>query len=266
MKNVFSGKWVWITGASSGIGKGLALALASQGASLVLSSRNQEKLQEVKKTISLDDEHCRIVPLDMTDEQAVKKAAEKVLSTIPRLDYLFNNAGVSQRGLVRDTSLEVDRKIMEVNYFGAVALTKAVLPGMIRKGGGHIVVTSSIVGKFGFPLRSAYAASKHALHGFFETLEVEEKMNHIAVTILVPGHILTNVSVNALTASGEKYGKMDPGQAKGIPVEKAVIKILKGVARKKREVLIGNAEIWSVYLKKYFPGLFFKLAGRVSPV
>ncbi|MCD6200198.1 MAG: SDR family oxidoreductase [Bacteroidales bacterium] len=266
MKDVFSGKWVWITGASSGIGKGLALALASAEASLVLSSRNVEKLEEVKKISGLDEDHCLIFPLDVSDEQAVKNVAEKVLKTIPRLDYLFNNAGISQRGLVRDTGLEVDRKIMDVNYFGAVALTKAVLPGMIRNGGGHIVVTSSIVGKFGFPMRSAYAASKHALHGFFETLMVEEKNSHIAVTLLIPGHIVTDVSINALTATGEKYGKMDPGQAKGISVEKAVSKILKGVARRKREIIIGNADSWSVYLKKYFPGLFFKIAGRVSPV
>ena len=266
MSTSFSGKWIWITGASSGIGKGLALALARQGAFLVLSSRNLNRLEEVKKATTLDDTHCLVVPLDVTDDEAVNKAAGEVLTTLPRLDYLFNNAGVSQRGLIRDTRLDVDRKIMDINYFGAVSLTKAVLPDMIKKGGGHVIVTSSIVGKFGFPLRSAYAASKHALHGFFETLAVEEKNNHIAVTLLIPGHIVTDVSINALTATGEKYGKMDPGQAKGISVEKAVNKILKGVAHRKREVIVGNADTWSVYLKKYFPGLFFKLAGRVSPV
>jgi len=266
MKNVFAGKWVWITGASSGMGKGLALALASGGASLVLSSRNIEKLREVKKITGLDEEHCLIVPLDVSDNQAVKKAAEKVLKIIPRLDYLFNNAGISQRGLVRDTVLEVDRKIMDINYFGAVALTKAVLPDMIRKGGGHIVVTSSIVGKFGFPLRSAYAASKHALHGFFETLLIEEKDHNIVVTILVPGHIVTDISYHALTATGEEHGKMDLVQARGIPVEKAVKKILKGVAKKRREIVVGNKEIWSVYVKKYFPGLFLRIARKVKAV
>ena len=266
MKSVFRGTWVWITGASSGIGRGLALALAGEGASLVLSSRNVEKLEAVKKETGLDDAHCLVVPLDVTDDAAVTALAEKVLKTIPRLDYLFNNAGVSQRGLIRDTRIEVDRKIMDVNYFGAVALTKAVLPVMIRQKKGHVIVTSSIVGKFGFPMRSAYAASKHALHGFFETLLVEEKKSNISVSLIIPGHIVTDVSINALTATGEKYGKMDPGQAKGMSVEKAVKKILRGVARKKREIVVGKSDAWSVYLKKYFPGLFFRLAGKVSPV
>ncbi len=266
MASVFSEKWIWITGASSGIGRGLALELARRGAWLVLSSRNREKLEVLRRETALDEEHCLVVPLDVSDTAAVQQAAVEVLRQIPRLDYLFNNAGVSQRGLIRDTSLEVDRKIMEINYFGAIALTKAVLPAMIRQGGGHVVVTSSIVGKFGFPLRSAYAASKHALHGFFETLLVEEKKSGIAVTLLVPGHIVTDVSINALTATGERYGKMDPGQARGMSVEKAVQKILRGVAKKKREIVVGKADSWSVYLKKYFPGLFFRLAGRVSPV
>ncbi len=220
----------------------------------------------MKRATGLDDEHCLVVPLDVTGDAAVREAAGKVLKTIPRLDYLFNNAGVSQRGLIRDTFLEVDRRIMDINYFGTVALTKAVLPDMIEKGGGHIVVTSSVVGKFGFPLRSAYAASKHALHGFFETLLVEEKPHNISVTILVPGHIVTDVSINALTANGEKYGRMDPGQARGMSVEKAVNIILKGVARRKREIVVGKTDSWSVYLRKYFPSLFFKLAGKVSPV
>jgi len=233
---------------------------------LILSSRNREKLEELCRETGLEEARCLVVPLDVSDTASVAKAAKKVLDRVPRIDYLFNNAGVSQRGLIRETSLEVDRRIMEINYFGAIALTKAVLPRMIEQGGGHIVVTSSIVGKFGFPLRSAYSASKHALHGFFETLLVEEKKSGIAVTLLVPGHIVTDVSINALTATGERYGKMDPGQARGMSVEKAVRKILRGVEKKKREVVVGKIDAWSVYLKKYFPGLFFRLAGRVSPI
>ncbi len=262
----WSGKWVWITGASSGIGRELARELARRGANLILSARNREKLIALQQEIALEEERCLVAPLDVSDSDAVARVAKEVLERVPRVDYLFNNAGVSQRGLIRETSLEVDRKIMEINYFGAIALTKAVLPRMIAQGGGHVVVTSSIVGKFGFPLRSAYAASKHALHGFFETLLVEEKKNGIRVTLLVPGHIVTDVSYNALTGTGERYGKMDPGQARGMTVEKAVKKILRAVERRKREVLIGKSDAKAVYLKKYFPGLFFKLAGRVSPV
>ena len=266
MASVYSGKWVWITGASSGIGRELALQLARRGADLILSSRNREKLETLRQETGLGEEQCLVVPLDVSDGAAVVRVAGEVLERVPRVDYLFNNAGVSQRGLIRETKVAVDRMIMEINYFGAITLTKAVLPRMIEQGGGHVVVTSSIVGKFGFPMRSAYAASKHALHGFFETLLVEEKEHGIRVTLLVPGHIVTDVSYNAITGSGERYGKMDPGQARGMTVEKAVKKILHGVEKEKREVVVGKADAWSVYLKKYFPGLFFRLAGKVNPV
>jgi short-subunit dehydrogenase len=266
MTSFYTGKWIWITGASSGIGRGLALELARRGAFLILSSRNREKLESLQRETGLPEDQCLVMPLDVSDTDAVRRVVEEVLGRVPRVDYLFNNAGVSQRGLIRDTSLEVDRKIMEINYFGTIALTKAVLPRMIEQGGGHVVVTSSVVGKFGFPLRSAYAASKHALHGFFETLLVEEKESGIRVTLLVPGHILTDVSINALTAGGERYGKMDPAQARGMTVEKAVQKILRAVQKGRREVVVGKIDSWSVYLKKYFPWLFFRLAGKVSPV
>ena len=266
MTSVYKEKWVWITGASSGIGRALALELALREAFLILSSRNREKLEALRQETGRDADKCLVVPLDVSDSAAVVRVAGEVLARVPRVDYLFNNAGVSQRGLIRETTLEVDRKIMEINYFGAIALTKAVLPRMIEQGGGHVVVTSSVVGKFGFPLRSAYAASKHALHGFFETLLVEEKKSGITVTLLVPGHIVTDVSINALTATGDRYGKMDPGQAKGMSVEKAVKQILRAVEKKKREVVVGRIDAWSVYLKKYFPGLFFRLAGKVSPI
>ncbi len=266
MVSEYSGKWAWITGASSGIGRELALQLARRRANLILSSRNREKLLALQQDAGLAEEQCLVVPLDMSDSAAVVRTAKEVLERVPRVDYLFNNAGISQRSLIRETKEDVDRMIMEVNYFGAITLTKAVLPRMIEQGGGHVVVTSSVVGKFGFPMRSAYAASKHALHGFFGTLMVEEKEHGIRVTILVPGHIVTDVSYNAITGNGERYGKMDPGQARGMTVEKAVKKMLRGVAKGKREVVVGKADSWSVYLRKYFPGLFFRLAGKVSPV
>jgi short-subunit dehydrogenase len=199
MASVFTDKWIWITGASSGIGRELALQLASRGARLVLSSRNREKLEALREKTGLDGERCLVEPLDVSDTQAVKQVAEKVLARIPRIDYLFNNAGVSQRGLIRETVLEVDRRIMEINYFGNIALTKAVLPRMIEQGGGHVVVTGSVVSRYGFTMRSAYAASKHALHGFYETLLIEEKNHNIYVTLLVLGRVVTNVSLNAIT-------------------------------------------------------------------
>ena len=264
-KLTYQNRWIWITGASSGIGKALALEAARQGARLVLSSRNREALESVRVETGLDGKSCHVVPLDVTQIDKIKGIADRVLENIPRLDYLFHVAGVSQRSRIDETNLEVDRKIMEINYFGTIALTKAVLPAMRAKGGGWFLVTSSVVGKFGFPLRSAYSASKHALHGFFETLISEYKSDKIGVTIAVPGRIQSQVSVNALTGDGTPYGIMDPGQAKGMPADRAARILLRAVARKRREVLVGKADVYAVLLKKYLPGVFFRLATRVSP-
>lgn len=265
LKKKYQKSWIWITGASSGIGKALALEAARQGASLVLSSRNRQALESVRTETGLDDKRCRVVPLDVTQIDKIKDIADSVLENIPQLDYLFHVAGVSQRSRIDETNFEVDRKIMEINYFGTIALTKAVLPAMVKQGGGWFLVISSVFGKFGFPHRSAYSASKHALHGFFETLKLEYKSEKVGVTIAVPGSIQSQVSVNALTGDGTPYGIMDPGLAKGVPADRAARIMLRAVARKRREVLVGKVDVYAVLVKKYLPGLFFSLATRVRP-
>jgi short-subunit dehydrogenase len=178
---------------------------------------------------------------------------------------LFNNGGLSQRSTAAETTLEVDRRIMEINYFGNVALTKAVLPFMQQQKSGHIIAISSVAGKLGFFLRSAYSASKHALHGFYESLLLEEEKNNIYVTIACPGKINTNISINALNASGNTHGVMDHNQETGMPVEECVSQLLKAVASKKKEVLIGNKEILAVKIKRLFPTLFWKIIRKQSP-
>ena len=182
-----------------------------------------------------------------------------------RIDYLVNLGGVSQRALVTDTPLWLDRKIMEINYFGTIALSKAVLPWMIRQGSGHILVTSSISGRFGFPLRSAYSASKQALHGFIETLHLENKKLNIRGSAIIPGRVRTSISINALDHEGKPYGRMDEGQAGGMKPEKAARLILRGIKRNKREILIGGSEMIMLYLRRYFPGLFFRIASAIKP-
>jgi dehydrogenase/reductase SDR family member 7B len=172
---------------------------------------------------------------------------------------LINNGGISQRSLGKDTPLDIDRKIMEVNYFGQIALTKAVLPYMLRQKSGHIVVMSSIAGKFGFYLRTAYSASKHALHGFFEALRLENEEAGIKVTIAVPGKIQSNISVNALTNDGTAHDKMDQSQAEGMPALECARIIVDAMKNSKEEILVGNREIKAVWLKRHFPGWF----GRV---
>lgn len=262
--SVFKGKVFWLTGASSGIGSELALQLSNAGASIVLSSRNTLKLEELCQSMERSEDHM-VVSLDLEKSSGFDVLTEKIISKYGRIDYLINNGGVSQRSEAADTPLEIDRRIMEINYFGNIALTKAVLPYFRKQGSGHIVVVSSISGKFGFYLRSAYSASKHALHGFYESLLLEEEKNGLSITLVCPGKINTDISVNALNAEGESHGKMDHNQETGMSAGQCASLILKAVAQNKKEVLIGNKEIKAVQLKRFFPKIFWKVIRRQSP-
>lgn len=260
---MYKNKTIWIVGASSGIGKELAFQLASKGARLILSSRREEELNQLKKELNYSDKHF-VFPLDLENLSDLNERLAQVMDKVKHIDYLFNNGGMSQRGTARETTLDVDRRIMEVNYFGNIKITKAVLPYMIKSGGGHIVVISSIAGKFGFYLRSAYSAAKHALHGFYESLRMEEEKNNIRVTIVCPGKINTPISTNALTADGKKHGVMDHNQETGMDVGMCVQTMLKEVAVLKKEVFIGGREIKAVTLKRLFPSLFYSIIKRQS--
>jgi dehydrogenase/reductase SDR family protein 7B len=254
----FENKVVWITGASSGIGMELALNLASHGAHIVLSARNQEALYDCLSKMKNQDRHL-VLPLDLEHSENFDVKVDSVVDKFGKIDFLILSGGISQRAEVVETDLAVDRRIMEVNYFGNVALTKAVLPIMIKQHSGHFVVISSIAGKFGFFLRSAYSASKHALHGFYESLMLENQKYNISVTIVCPGKINTNISVNALNATGDIHGVMDHNQTTGMPAEVCAQKIIQAVSKGKKEVLIGNKETYAVYIKRFLPKLFWKI-------
>ncbi len=258
-------KVVWITGATSGIGKALAFQIAAEGASLILSARREEELQKVKTELKLPEEKILLLAFDLENTQNIEALVEIAIQKFSGIDLLINNGGISQRALTKDTSLEIDRKIMEVNYFGTIALTKAVLPQMLKQKSGHIIVISSIAGKFGFFLRSAYSASKHALHGFFESLRLEVLNDNIQVTIVCPGKIQTNISVNALTENGEKHNKMDASQAKGISAEQCANKIIQAMKNNKEEILIGGKELMAVHVKRFFPNLFSRIIRKQKP-
>lgn len=258
----FHNQTVWITGASSGIGEALAYQFAAGGARLIISSRREDELQRVKNNIRSE---CLIIPFDVKDFSAVENVVNTVIEHYGHIDVLVNNAGISQRSSAIETQALVDREIMEVNYFATVNLTRKVLPHMINNGGGQIAVISSVVGKFGFPLRSAYAASKHALHGFFETLQLELKKSNISITIICPGRIKTNISLNALNSDGSVYGKMDEGQNKGLSADICAKKIVDAICRKKREVYVGKADILMIYFKRYLPSLFYWIASKIKP-
>jgi len=194
----------------------------------------------------------------------VESLANKALQQYGRIDILYNNAGISQRSATLETDMSVIRKIMDINYYAAVVLTKTILPQMISNGGGQLVVTSSIAGKFGFPLRSAYCSSKHALYGFFETIQAEYYNQNIHVTIVCPGRVRTNISFYALEKDGTKHGKLDAGQAGGISAEKAAKQIVNAIYYKKREILIGGKELIMTYIKRFFPNLAAKLARKLK--
>ena len=255
----FSQQVVWITGASSGIGEHLAYAFASQGARLVLSSRNEQELQRVKRNCP-DEAEILVLPMDVADFAGIPGKAQQVLGHFGHIDVLINNAGISQRSAVKDTQFEVDKKIMEVNFLGAVALTKAVLPSMLGRQKGQIVAISSVMGKLGTPRRSAYAASKHALHGYFDSLRAELHSEGIKVTIICPGYVHTNVTINALTADGSPNKKMAEATRKGLAPDVFAEKALRAISRQKEEVLIGGKEIMGVYIKRFFPKLFSRIA------
>ena len=252
---------VWITGASSGIGEALACAFHQVGARLILSARRADELSRVQGRCGGEGQ-AKVLPLDVTNSADLPDQARTALQMFGGIDVLVNNAGVTQRSLVKDTELDVYRKLMEVNFFGAVALTKAVLPAMMEARHGNIVVISSLVGKFGTPLRSGYAAAKHALHGFFDSLRAEVSRYGIKVMLVCPGYIRTDISLTALRGDGGLHGKMDSGQARGMPVEKCAAQILKAMARGKEEIYVGQRDKYIVYLKRFFPGMFSRIIGR----
>ncbi len=255
MKNL-QNKTVWITGASSGIGEALAYEFARQGAKLVLSARNEAELKRVAAACPTE---ALVQPLDLGDHDSLPGIAEQVLAKVGQLDLLVNNGGISQRALAKDTIFEVDKKMVDVNLLGTIALSKAVLPHFLAKKSGHFVVISSLMGKFGAPMRSGYAAAKHGLHGFFDTLRAECWRENLKVTIVCPGFIRTNISKNALTSDGSKQGTMDEATGKGMTPEALAKKIVKAVRNEKREVNFGGFELLAVYLKRFFPGILARI-------
>jgi dehydrogenase/reductase SDR family member 7B len=260
------GKVFWITGASSGIGEALVHVCLNKGATVIASSNDEDGLLKVKKENGHNSNRMVVAPFDLADTSEVVALVKLIITNTGRIDYLINLGGVSQRAAMADTPLWLDRKIMEINYFGTIALSKAVLPYMINQGFGHILVTSSIAGRFGFPLRSAYSASKQALHGFIETLHLENKANNVRGSAIIPGRVKTNISVNALNHEGKAHGKMDDGQAGGLSAHAAAKKILKGIKKNKREILIGRSEMIMLYLRRYIPWLFFRVAANIKPM
>ena len=258
---------VWITGASSGIGEACAYRYAEEGARLVLTSSSVNRLEPVAaRCRELGATEVNILPYDLTCLDGIDTLTDKAWDAMKGIDIVMLNAGISQRTNVEDTSMEMVRKIMEINYFAPVAIAKRLLPKMVGRGYGKIAVTTSIAGRFGFPLRCGYSSSKFALYGFFETLQAEYYEKGIRVTLVCPGRVQTNISRYALDKGGKPHGVVDPGQAGGMTAEAAARVITRAIAKEKKEVLVGRKELLMVYIKRFFPGLCATLARRIKPM
>jgi short-subunit dehydrogenase len=262
-------KVIWITGASSGIGEALTVELAKiKGAKLILSSRRKEELERVKGNCPPSvQSNIKILPLDLAQEHTLRLSVEVAIQFFGHIDVLINNGGISQRSLAKETSLSVDRQLMEVDYFGTVALTKYLLPHFLKRKRGHFVTVSSVMGMIGTPYRSGYAAAKHALHGFFDSLRAElwKESKSIYVTLICPGWIRTNVTLNALTGNGSKLNEMDQTTDRGLSPKACAKKIIAAIQGRKNEVYIGGLkEVGGVYLKRFFPRLFARTVRKIA--
>ncbi|GAA4357757.1 SDR family oxidoreductase [Kangiella marina] len=259
----FVNKTIWITGASSGIGEALAYELAAQGARLILSARRTDELERVKHACANTELHS-IVALDLSKSVAFDAVVEKTWQDSGGIDLLINNAGISQRALVMETSMDVHRRIMEVNYFGTVALTQALLPHFLLQGSGGVITVSSLVGKFTTPLRSAYSASKHAITAYMDSLRAELDGKGVQFTTVYPGFIHTNLTYKALLGNGDEQNSMDRAQQEGMPAAKCAKKIIEAYEKGKAEVYIGGRETKAVLLKRFFPRLFARIVRKAK--
>ncbi|HET8866197.1 MAG TPA: SDR family oxidoreductase [Gracilimonas sp.] len=256
----YQGKTIWITGASSGIGEAFARAFYKEGANLILSSRREDALLEVKDSLGGDTENVKIITLDLTDTETFTMKAKEAIGTFGQIDVLINNGGISQRSMVLESEMSTYRRLMEVNYFGAVGLTKEVLPHMVERQSGHIIVTSSVAGKIGTKFRSGYAASKHAVQGFFNSLRQEMYEHNIAVTLLCPGFIKTNISKNALTGDGSKFGEMGDAHSKAMTADEMVAKVMPKIKAQKEEIYVtGFKEGLAIWVQRISPTLLNKI-------
>ncbi len=253
----FKNKVVWITGASSGIGKGLAIALSKMECRLIISSRNQTALNAVKQ-LCQNPEHVTIVAFDLSNHNTMQYVVDQAINCFGKIDVLINNGGISQRSLIIDTDISVDKKLMDIDYLGTVALSKALLPHFIKNKSGHYAVVTSLMGKFSSPYRSGYCGAKHALHGFFDAMRMEHQKDNVKVTIVCPGFVNTNIAKNALVGDGSLQNSQDVATENGLPVTVFCNRMLKAIEKEKFEVYIGKKEILGVYLKRFFPKLLHR--------
>lgn len=254
---------VWITGASTGIGAALAHAFDQRNYRVVLSARRQEQLEAVRNACQHPERHI-VFPFDQSDPADAENLTRTLRDTVGVPDIIVLNGGVSQRAMALDTQVAVSEHLFRVNVLANVAICKVMVPAMVARGSGQIGVVSSLVGKFGSPLRSSYSASKHALHGYFESARAEWHDKGIGITMICPGFIRTDISLNAVTGTGERQNKMDDAQASGMSPEACARHIVQALAKRKAEVYIGGRERLAIYVHRWLPSLFRILIRRTK--
>ena len=263
LKNL-ENKVVWITGASSGLGKALARECALQGAQVVLTSRRYDELEAVRVGLFKPERHVSIAA-DITDEAQVRHAHEQVLACKGRIDWLINNAGLSQRALIQDTTMQTERAIMEVDYFSQVFLTKTVLPTFLKQKSGRIAFVSSVAGLLGTQYRASYSAAKAAIHMWANSLRAEVADEGVGVSVIFPGFVKTNVSFNALNGEGKAQGHQDAAIENGLEPE-AFAKIVVTALLKNEEYIVvgGKKEQLGVWVSRLSPRLLYKMIRKAK--
>jgi len=267
---VLRGKVVWITGSSMGMGEHLAYEMVKAGCRVVLSARSVQLLQDIKQKCltygKVKEEDILVLPLDIVDIASHKEATEKVLKTFGQIDVLVNNAGRSQRAWAIETDLAVDREMIELNVIGQMSLTKSVLPHMIERQSGHIVVTSSLAGKMGVPYSATYCLTKFAVQGWFQSLAFEMVDKNIAVTIICPGPVVSNLPAVAFTGtSGKVHGATTEKDKNRMSTERCAELMSISIANKLHEVWIARQPVLIfMYICQYLPTLGFRLLKTIG--
>ena len=259
----FKQKNVIITGASVGIGHTLALELAKQGANLVLAARTNSALEETMKQCAAAGARVIAVPTDVGDQNACKKLIDSAVEAYGGIDVLVNNAGISMWARFDELKdLTIFEQLMRVNYFGAVYCTYYALP-YLKKSSGLIVAVSSLTGKTGVPTRSGYAASKHAMQGFFDTLRIELMDSGVDVLVVSPGFVATDIRARALGSDGLPKGESPREESRGtMTVDECVKQIVRSMERRERELVMTTQGKLGLWLKLIAPGLVDRIAAR----
>lgn len=258
------GKVIWITGASSGIGKALATECALKGAQVVLSARRLDELEKVRASLHNTERHIAVA-MDITDEAQVRHAYEQVLKEKGRIDWLINNAGLSQRALIADTTMQTERAIMEIDYFSQVFLTKLVLPTFLAQKSGRIAFVSSVAGLLGTQYRATYSAAKAAIHMWANSLRAEVAQDGVKVSVIFPGFVKTNVSFNALNGAGKPQAHQDEAIENGLEAHEFAQQTVSALMKGEEYIVVGGRkEKLSVLVSRLSPSTLYKMIRKMK--